>query len=138
MSELQQSVFTALEQLTPHELREIAERAQKAIVERSARVWTDAKETVDNLAASLGVSPQELFTRIYPVERTKAPVKYVDPANPKHTWTGRGPMPKWLKEQLATGRNVEEFAVKEVLMDALAEVVEEVVEEAIEEVLTTE
>ncbi|MBL8359346.1 MAG: H-NS histone family protein [Rubrivivax sp.] len=41
---------------------------------------------------------------------SKVPPKYVDRAS-GHTWSGRGLQPRWLKEALASGRQLAEFAV---------------------------
>lgn len=37
------------------------------------------------------------------------PPKYIDPTNPKETWNGRGPRPKWLKTLLESGRSINEL-----------------------------
>lgn len=39
----------------------------------------------------------------------KAPVKYRDAAG--NSWTGRGLQPRWLKEALASGKQLSDFAV---------------------------
>ena len=39
------------------------------------------------------------------------PVKYRNPADASHTWTGKGRKPGWLVEALASGKKLEEFAV---------------------------
>ena len=39
------------------------------------------------------------------------PVKYRNPDNPVQTWTGTGRQPAWVKEALANGRTLAEFAV---------------------------
>lgn len=39
----------------------------------------------------------------------KAPVKYRDGAG--NSWTGRGLQPRWLKEALASGKQLSDFAV---------------------------
>lgn len=36
-------------------------------------------------------------------KRSTVAVKYRDPNNPENTWTGRGRMPRWLAEAIATG-----------------------------------
>ena len=42
----------------------------------------------------------------------KAPVKYVDPANPANTYVGKGKRPRWLQAYLNNGKNITEFLVK--------------------------
>lgn len=41
---------------------------------------------------------------------SKVPPKYIDRAS-GHTWSGRGLQPRWLREALASGRQLAEFAV---------------------------
>lgn len=41
------------------------------------------------------------------------PKRYRDPDNQFNTWNGRGRHPKWLKEQLAKGRTLEEMEIQE-------------------------
>ncbi|WP_292573489.1 H-NS histone family protein [Methylomonas sp.] len=38
--------------------------------------------------------------------------KYRNPANPSDTWTGRGLMPKWLRQLVDSGRNKDEFLIE--------------------------
>ena len=40
----------------------------------------------------------------------KVPAKYRDPATGT-TWSGRGLQPKWLKEALASGKKIADFAI---------------------------
>jgi DNA-binding protein H-NS len=37
--------------------------------------------------------------------------KYRNPANPKQTWTGRGRQPGWIKDGLAKGKKLADFAI---------------------------
>jgi DNA-binding protein H-NS len=38
--------------------------------------------------------------------------KFMNTENPAQTWVGRGRRPKWLKDQLAAGRSLDDFAVQ--------------------------
>ena len=42
----------------------------------------------------------------------KVAAKYHNPANPAQTWAGRGQQPKWLAEETAKGRALEDFLIK--------------------------
>lgn len=44
-----------------------------------------------------------------PAKKGTVPVKYRDDAG--HTWTGRGLQPVWLREALAAGKTLQDFAV---------------------------
>ena len=40
------------------------------------------------------------------------PPKYRNPDQPSETWAGRGKQPRWLVEQLRSGRRVEDFRIQ--------------------------
>jgi DNA-binding protein H-NS len=42
----------------------------------------------------------------------KVEPKYRNPANPAETWAGRGMQPKWLANETAKGRKLEEFLIR--------------------------
>jgi DNA-binding protein H-NS len=58
---------------------------------------------VDALAPS---GPQR---RPYPKVRPK----YKNPKNPSETWAGRGKQPRWLKAQIRSGKNLEDFLISD-------------------------
>ena len=64
--------------------------------------------TVDDVFPGQSKSPKVAALR---KARTTLPVKFRDPGNAEHTWTGRGFKPKWLAYALANGHTIEEFAV---------------------------
>lgn len=41
----------------------------------------------------------------------KGVAKYANPADPSQTWTGRGRQPNWIKDAMASGKPLEEFAI---------------------------
>lgn len=61
-----------------------------------------------------GITPQDLFGKGIAKSARKsktgpsAPAKYTDGAG--NFWVGRGPRPQWLRDALAAGRRLEEFA----------------------------
>jgi DNA-binding protein H-NS len=95
---------------------------QKAALERQiADAQREAKSTaiaqVKALMAEHGLTMADLSARA-PAAAPKAKatggskvaVKYRDAAT-GDTWTGRGLQPKWLKAQLAAGKQLSDFAV---------------------------
>ncbi len=42
----------------------------------------------------------------------KVPPKYMNPENHDQLWSGRGKQPNWVKEALASGKTLEELAIK--------------------------
>ena len=47
-----------------------------------------------------------------PVTARKVMPRYRNPLDLSQTWSGRGMKPKWLTEQMAQGRTLEEFLIK--------------------------
>ncbi len=43
--------------------------------------------------------------------RKKAKPKFRHPDDPTKTWAGKGPQPKWMKEEIEAGRSKEDFLV---------------------------
>ena len=64
--------------------------------------------TIDDVFPGASKSPKASASK---KARTTLPIKFRDPANPAHTWTGRGFKPKWLVAALAAGATIESFAV---------------------------
>ena len=42
------------------------------------------------------------------------PPQYRNPDQPSETWAGRGKQPRWLVEQLLSGRRIDDFRIKKV------------------------
>jgi DNA-binding protein H-NS len=91
--------------------------AQKAAIEqqiadaqRAERAGAVAK--VRALMAEHGLTLADLSTKTATVKRTgnKVAAKYRDAAT-GDTWSGRGLQPKWLKQALASGKKISDFAI---------------------------
>jgi len=96
--------------------------AQKAELERKIHETqrSERQAAVDKvraLMAEFGLSVEDLGGKAANPGRKKtgsdgtrkAAVKYRDSAG--HTWSGRGLQPRWLKEALASGKSLADFAV---------------------------
>jgi DNA-binding protein H-NS len=86
-----------------------AERLDKVLEE--TRVHELAM--LDSLAKKYGATVTWPKTKksVRPRPRKPAPVRFIDPANPEKTWTGRGRQPKWLQSYVGQGRAPSEFLV---------------------------
>ena len=91
--------------------------AQKAAIEqqiaeaqRAERA--DAIAKVRSLMAEHGLTLADLSSKPAGPKKTGAKVaaKYRDAAT-GNTWSGRGLQPKWLKEALASGKKIGDFAI---------------------------
>ncbi|MBZ4039103.1 H-NS histone family protein [Lysobacter sp. 13A] len=93
-----------------HRKRLLARRRPMAVVRRELIA----------LAASQGYQIEELMDakapstptrRSKPQSRARAAPKYRDPGNRRHTWSGRGRMPRWLADKVKRGHSVTDFLI---------------------------
>ncbi len=114
-------VMTALQDLGPAELREVAAAAEKLARDKGDHERRQFIEETRRRAASLGVSVSDLFGesgsggakrgRKAKPERSRASpaVKYRGPGGEE--WSGRGRPPRWVQAVEAEGRSRNDYAV---------------------------
>lgn len=94
----------------------LAQKAEleKKIVETQRAERTEAIAKVKALMAEHGLTLADLSARAAAAPKAaagrKAPVKYRNAAT-GDTWSGRGMQPKWLRAEMAAGRQLSDFAV---------------------------
>ena len=120
LSELK-SELAALDQLLYATWLQEREAARKRIADLAVEFQLSAATVLRDVeAAHLKAQPPLPGLRPpkveLPLRRTGAPfhvaVKYRDPKTGDY-WKGRGPHPRWLREALSAGRQLEEFLVNE-------------------------
>ena len=101
-----------LETLSLKELKDLQDKVAIAIFDFEKRKKAETLAELRELANSKGFSLEELLgeTKGKKAKATVAP-KYVDPANPDNTWSGRGRKPKWLAAALENGASIEDFTL---------------------------
>ena len=72
---------------------------------------------IERILDTTGITIQELQQHLATKggadkKRAAAVAKYIDPANPKNTWSGRGRPSKWLQAYLDSGKKLEDFLIK--------------------------
>jgi DNA-binding protein H-NS len=95
------------------ELRDLARTVEAEIKRRRAEDRKNALREVKDLAASYGLTVDEVLGAGVRNRRPSAPAqgKYRNPDNPNQTWVGRGRKPGWLVELLAQGKTLGELEV---------------------------
>lgn len=105
------------EELTSEELEQVIEEARRALELKQKEKRQEVIGQIKELAASAGL---EVSIRIKgkPVEETRAlrrrgkvPPKYRHPTDSSLTWSGRGQMPRWLRELVEQGHDKDEFLI---------------------------
>lgn len=99
-----------LNSLSRAELEKLRSDIDKALASLEARRKADARKAAEQAAKEFGFSLDEILGKEKPT-RSGGVARYRNPANPKQTWTGRGRQPGWIKEGLAAGKSVADFAI---------------------------
>lgn len=88
----------------------------KEVLERVRQNETEyALEQMEELAARLGFDIEELVQRKAEelvARQTGEPIRFQHPKNKALTWTGRGRIPRWLKDIQESGGNIEDFRIR--------------------------
>ncbi len=101
-----------LQSLSANELQEIINNAEKALKNIQFNKRKEVITEIKKLAESI-----DMAVDIYEIDKkparkgNKVAIKYRDPGNSENTWTGRGVMPRWLRDLLNSGRDRSEFEV---------------------------
>jgi DNA-binding protein H-NS len=105
-----------LSKFSIEELETLAQDAQAEIAARKEAERQRVLSQMRELAASLGLTLQDMAR----MDRTSGggaaastaavPARYRHPGDPSLTWTGRGKRPAWLTEALASGKTLDDFA----------------------------
>ncbi|MFC3837326.1 H-NS histone family protein [Paracoccus rhizosphaerae] len=92
------------------ELRDLRTRLDRAINSYEDRKRREAMNAIEEAAREHGFNLAELTGVKTRRGGTIAP-KYVNPNDPTMTWTGRGRQPKWVKDSLQSGKQLEDLAI---------------------------
>lgn len=102
--------------MSDDELQQIIRNAERAIEERRRSKRKEIEVQIRRLADSIGMDVQLIERETKPrgssMKGAKIPPKYRHPSNSQLQWTGRGVVPKWLKELEAQGRSKDEFLIR--------------------------
>ncbi|WP_407276199.1 H-NS family nucleoid-associated regulatory protein [Halothiobacillus sp. DCM-1] len=100
--------------MTEADLRQLMSQAERALRDRHQQRIHGLRKEAEELAASLGMTVAEVFG-LEKAQKSmagkKVAPKYINPANPAETWTGRGKRPRWLADALNAGASLSQFAV---------------------------
>ena len=97
--------------LSKADLQKLKADVEKALTTIDQKKKEDAKKAAEEAAKKFGFSLDELVGKARGKAAKTSVAKYRNPANPKQTWTGRGQQPGWIKDGLAKGKKLAEFAI---------------------------
>lgn len=95
------------------ELKCLQHDIERTIKERQQQEVQKAREQILAIAKQAGISVEELLGNAEKKAKTrsgqKVQPKYQNPKDISQTWTGRGRQPRWIAEELATGKKLDDF-----------------------------
>ncbi len=105
-----------LSALSYEEMVELKNQLAREEGQREIQRFEEVERQYIEGAKSLGMTPEEVIMRMQrggkkTVKRTAKSAQYMNPENPRQTWTGRGKRPNWLNEKLENGAKLEDFKV---------------------------
>lgn len=92
------------------EMREMRTRLDRAINSYEDRKRREALAAIEEAAREHGFNLSELTGGKPRRTGTVAP-KYANPQDPTMTWTGRGRKPRWVQENLAEGKELDDMLI---------------------------
>ncbi len=106
---------TDIEKLDINQLQELKHQADALIEKKQREKIDDAYQQVLKIAQSVGLKLEELVQHGDKGKKSalkrKVAAKYSNPQNAAQTWTGRGKQPRWVVEQLATGKSLDDLLI---------------------------
>ena len=106
--------FPDLNRMTLKELEALRSDLDQAIRNAQQGRKAEALKAAEQAAKSFGFRLAELTKGSRsksPRTKSALPPKYRHPENREVTWSGRGRRPAWIIEGLASGKNLEDFAI---------------------------
>jgi len=109
---IQMSQFD-VKNLSADELKKLVNDAEQALRERSKQRVMELRREAEALANELNATLAYSFGFEEGSKQAgkKLPAKYMNPANPSQTWSGRGKRPNWLVDELNKGKKLEDFRI---------------------------
>lgn len=101
-----------LSKLSMAELKDLLEKAKHEEKSRAKSEVEAARNEIYAIAQRLNMPLKDLIGTGIRKTTGKVAVQYRNPANATEEWTGRGRQPKWVKELLASGKDLQTAKVK--------------------------
>jgi DNA-binding protein H-NS len=102
-----------LESMDLESLKELRIKLDRTIASYESRKRREALSAMEQVAREHGFKLAELLGEGRSGKGRKStsrPAKYVNPADPEQTWSGRGRRPRWINDAFRSGRVLDELA----------------------------
>lgn len=102
-----------LSNLSISELKNLQGQIAQEITRKQGVEVSKAREQILAIAQSVGMPLKELIGKAPKVSKAggTVAVRFRDPADASHQWTGRGRQPKWVKEWVEGGKSLNDLRV---------------------------
>ena len=95
-----------LSKLSKAELKDLLEQARQEEKNRTKSEVEAARNEIYAIAHRMGLPLKDLIGTGIRKTTGKVAVQYRNPANATEEWTGRGRQPKWVKDLVASGKDL--------------------------------
>jgi len=95
-----------LSKLSKAELKDLLEQARQEEKNRTKSEVEAARNEIYAIAHRMGLPLKDLIGTSIRKTTGKVAVQYRNPANATEEWTGRGRQPKWVKDLVASGKDL--------------------------------
>ncbi len=100
-----------LDKMSLAELKDLKARVARAIDSFNDRRKREILAELEEMARARGFTLAELNSVKAARKRSASAPKYVNPANPTETWTGRGRKPGWFVAAVAAGKSPDDLLI---------------------------
>lgn len=97
-----------IDKMSLEELKALKKQVEGAINDFNKRKRKEALAAAQKAVQEFGFSLDDVMSA---KGASKGVPKYANPSDPSKTWTGRGRQPAWIKDALAKGKKLEDFAI---------------------------
>lgn len=100
-----------MDSMSLDDLRDLRNQIDRAISSYETRRRKEAMAALERTAKELGFNLNELTGASSRGRRGagEGQAKYAHPENPSQTWSGRGRRPRWVTEQIESGKSLEDL-----------------------------
>lgn len=102
-----------LSKLSLNELKDLQERARKELKHREKSDVEAARNEIYAIAHRMGLPLKSLIGTGIRKPTGKVAVQFRNPANSAQEWSGRGRQPNWVKELIASGKDIKTAKVSD-------------------------
>lgn len=106
-------VMTQFSEMSLAELVSARDQIDTLIKQKKSEEANNLLKEFQERADSLGIDLNELVGTKGKKKKSgsKLPAKYQNPDNKSETWSGQGRQPKWVRNQMSQGKNLEDLAI---------------------------